>query len=128
MHDGQAGETVLLRRNDGFEFETDAAVPLGAWIRLLACGSMTADPELDAWLALHGGSDGFPPDVTALRRRRDRPAGPPVTAVMDELVSHESGVRLRTYRHDAWETRATCVYVHGGAFVFGDLDSHDRGA
>lgn len=87
---------------------------------------MTADPELDAWLVLHGGSSGFPPDVTALRRRRDRPAGPPVTAVTDELLSQESGIRLRNYRHDARESRATCVYVHGGAFVFGDLDSHDR--
>ncbi|GAB4057625.1 alpha/beta hydrolase [Catellatospora paridis] len=68
------------------------------------------------------------PDLTELReqirlRAGTRPAGPPLARVRD-LVG-PGGLALRHYRPvDA--DRPLLVYVHGGGWVIGDLDTHDR--
>lgn len=87
-----------------------------------------ADLELEAWLTDIAGHESSAPSIAQLREKRSRPSGPDIPLVRDLVVSAEDGIRVpvRAYRHDTVQTRATCVYVHGGAFVFGDLDSHDR--
>lgn len=87
-----------------------------------------ADRELEAWLADMAGQESRAPSIAQLREKRSRPSGPDIRLVRDLVVSAEDEIRVpvREYRHSTAQTRATCVYVHGGAFVFGDLDSHDR--
>ncbi|GAA1852863.1 alpha/beta hydrolase [Myceligenerans crystallogenes] len=87
-----------------------------------------ADPELEAWLAGLQGQEPGAPSTAQLREKRSRPGGPEIPLVHDLLLpsGDDTAVPVRAYRHDTGTTRATCVYVHGGAFVFGDLDSHDR--
>lgn len=68
------------------------------------------------------------PDVSELRessRRRaaGRPHGPALTHVED--LHGPNGLPLRRYRPSE-ETRPLVVFAHGGAFVIGDLDTHDR--
>ncbi|WP_250572902.1 alpha/beta hydrolase [Nonomuraea sediminis] len=68
------------------------------------------------------------PDLGELRRgvierRALRPKGPEVVRVED--VEGPGGVRLRHY-FPAEERRPLVVFLHGGAFVICDLDSHDR--
>lgn len=87
-----------------------------------------ADPELGAWLTAIAQQEYSAPSIPQLRAKRARPSRPDIPTVRDLVLAADDGARIpvRTYRHDATNTRATCVYVHGGAFVFGDLDSHDR--
>lgn len=87
-----------------------------------------ADPELETWLAGIAGLEYSAPSIVQLREKRNRPSGPEISVVYDQVLSAGDGapVPVRAYRHGTGQTRATCVYVHGGAFVFGDLDSHDR--
>ncbi|QEV99577.1 alpha/beta hydrolase [Microbacterium caowuchunii] len=87
-----------------------------------------ADPELADWLASIQSQEYAAPSISRAREKRSRPAGPEISVVRDEVLAAENAVPVpvRVYRHDAEKTRTTCVYVHGGAFVFGDLDSHDR--
>nr|BFE61334.1 hypothetical protein GCM10020063_058600 [Dactylosporangium thailandense] len=54
----------------------------------------------------------------AAQRARERPPGPSV-AVEDRVAGH---VPVRVYRQ---EGRTRIVYLHGGGFVLGDLDTHD---
>ncbi|MEV1170405.1 alpha/beta hydrolase [Nonomuraea sp. NPDC049784] len=68
------------------------------------------------------------PDVAELRegtRRRaaDRPQGPALTHVED--LHGPDGLPLRHYRPSE-EARPLMVFAHGGAFIIGDLDTHDR--
>ncbi|WP_218129107.1 alpha/beta hydrolase [Nonomuraea maritima] len=68
------------------------------------------------------------PDVTELRegsRRRaaDRPKGPELHSVED--VRGPDGIPVRHYR-PAEQPRPLVVFAHGGGFVLGDLDTHDR--
>lgn len=68
------------------------------------------------------------PDLGELRRgvierRGLRPKGPEVVRVED--VEGPGGLRLRHY-FPAEERRPLVVFLHGGAFVICDLDSHDR--
>lgn len=58
-----------------------------------------------------------------LRAPRERPPGPSLEVV--EEVEGPSGLRLRRYRHSA-QPLPRLVYLHGGGWVMGDLDSHDR--
>jgi acetyl esterase len=51
-----------------------------------------------------------------------RPRGPELAEVKD-LVT-DDGLSARLYR-PARELRPAVLYLHGGGFVFGDLDSHD---
>jgi acetyl esterase/lipase len=73
----------------------------------------------------------MPLDVTALRaasqaRARDRPRGPELDRVEDLILPDTPAVRARRYRADAATARPTLVYLHGGMWVLGSLQSHDR--
>ncbi|WP_218004426.1 alpha/beta hydrolase [Microtetraspora niveoalba] len=68
------------------------------------------------------------PDLSELRegaRRRmeTRPRGPELARVED--LRGPGGLPLRRYRPSD-EERPLMVFAHGGAFVMGDLDTHDR--
>ncbi|WP_079189569.1 alpha/beta hydrolase [Actinacidiphila paucisporea] len=71
----------------------------------------------------------LPPDfLTQLRdgareRRRDRPKGPEMAAVED--LTGPGGVPVRRYRPGG-DGLPLLVFLHGGGFVFCDLDTHDR--
>jgi acetyl esterase len=70
-------------------------------------------------------------DVLAMReqsRRRasDRPRGPELPVVDDVIVPDTPGVRARHYRPDAAARRPLLVYLHGGFWVMGNLETHDR--
>ncbi|MFI6817712.1 alpha/beta hydrolase [Nonomuraea sp. NPDC050328] len=62
-------------------------------------------------------------DLNALRAPRTRAPGPALPHVSD--LTGPGGLRLRHYR-PADEPRPLMVFLHGGAFILGDLDSHDR--
>lgn len=69
-------------------------------------------------------------DVAALRaasraRAAARPGGPELHTVADLIVPDTPGVRARRYRPSA-EPRPLLVYLHGGLWVLGDLETHDR--
>jgi acetyl esterase/lipase len=69
-------------------------------------------------------------DVAAMRaaareRARARPPGPRLPVVADIPPGREVGVALRLYR-PALGRRPLTVYVHGGGWVIGDLETHDR--
>lgn len=74
----------------------------------------------------------MPLDVPALRaasqaRARDRPRGPELDRVEDLILPDTPAVRARRYRVDAdGEPRPALVFLHGGMWVLGDLQSHDR--
>jgi acetyl esterase len=87
---------------------------------------MIADAELAAWVESVRDSAPDLPTVAELRRDRLRSAGPHMALVRDEHLPGERGIGVRSYRHDPQRHRPTCVYVHGGGFVFGGLASHDR--
>lgn len=55
-------------------------------------------------------------------RVSSRPRGPELAEVRDLLTG--DGLPARLYR-PARELRPAVLYLHGGGFVFGDLDSHD---
>lgn len=70
-------------------------------------------------------------DVPALRaaslaRARDRPRGPDLAAVSDLILPDTPGVRARRYRPALDEPRPLLVYLHGGMWIVGGLESHDR--
>jgi acetyl esterase len=74
-----------------------------------------------------------PFDVAALRaashaRALARPRGPELHAVNDLIVPDTPGVRARRYRPSADEAegRPLLVFLHGGMWVLGDLETHDR--
>jgi acetyl esterase len=69
-------------------------------------------------------------DVLAMRaesreRAAGRPPGPELPAVDDVIVPDTPGVRARHYRPDAERRRPLLVYLHGGFWVIGGLQSHD---
>jgi acetyl esterase len=69
-------------------------------------------------------------DVAALRaasraRAADRPRGPELLRVADAIVPDTPGVRARHYRARE-ERRPLLVYLHGGMWVLGDLETHDQ--
>ncbi|MEV6966093.1 alpha/beta hydrolase [Hamadaea sp. NPDC051192] len=88
-----------------------------------------ADAELAAWLAAFRENPGPPARTTgaaAIRsgqrqRAASRPPGPDLAEVADRNIDE---VAVRVYRPA--ESRATIVYAHGGMWVIGDLESHDR--
>jgi acetyl esterase len=71
-----------------------------------------------------------PLDVAALRadsrtRTAARPDGPKLYAVTDTVVPSTPFVRARHYR-PVPEPRPLLVFLHGGMWILGDLESHDR--
>lgn len=73
-------------------------------------------------------SDGTPEQGRAMLRafagveRRDPAALPPMASIEETRVG---GVRARVYRARPGDSVPTVVYLHGGGFVIGDLDTHD---
>lgn len=104
------------------EEETIAAAALGG-----------ADEQLDAWLTILR-EDPAPParelgaaglrEITRERARETSP-GPPLHSVEDLDVPGDSPLAGRLYRPDPGP-RPLTIFIHGGGFVFGSLDSHDR--
>jgi acetyl esterase len=70
-------------------------------------------------------------DVPALRaasleRARNRPRGPELAAVTDLILPDTPGVRARRYRPSLDVPRPLLVFLHGGMWIVGGLESHDR--
>ncbi|MDM7988992.1 alpha/beta hydrolase [Arthrobacter sp. zg-Y877] len=87
-----------------------------------------ADPQLAAWLQEVRRGEAEEPSlerIRQLRLPRPRPAGPDVDQVRDVLVPSRVPVPCRLYRSST-EPQPVTVFVHGGGFVFGGLESHDR--
>jgi acetyl esterase/lipase len=78
---------------------------------------------------------GFPPATTVAEQRRQwtvytqalsRPAPPEVTVRDMSIPAAEVSVPVRIYRHVKASAKQPCiVYLHGGGFMLGDLDSSD---
>ncbi len=84
-----------------------------------------ADDALAAWIEEVRRTPPAPLDVAALRRPRERPRGPELDRVEDLLAPGDPPVPVRLYRPGP-QPLPLVVFVHGGGFVFGDLESHDR--
>jgi acetyl esterase len=61
----------------------------------------------------------------AQRRAASRPKGPALALVRDLTGPAPEELSVRLYR-PTFEPRPLVVFLHGGGFVMGDLDSHDR--
>lgn len=90
---------------------------------------MPADRALAVWLAQARSTPTSLREVgaTELRaagreRARTRPPGPELESVEDDRLA--GGPALRRYRPAG--AKATIVFVHGGGWVLGDLETHDR--
>ena len=92
-----------------------------------------ADEGLARWVAevRQAAASGAPPNrvlgagplrEAARRRSASRPRGPGLARVTDMRTG--DGLPLRLYR-PVLAPRPLVVYLHGGGFVIGDLDSHD---
>ena len=93
---------------------------------------MTLHPEIAKVLAtLPAPADG-PLDALALRTAEDAQATPvedrlALHAVEDRTAHTPSGdVPVRLYRPDDEDAHGVLVYVHGGAFFLGSLETHDH--
>lgn len=89
--------------------------------------STVADTGLQQWLsAVRSESRTVTtPDLKSLRLPRTRGPGPDLYSVRNFEIPGQNMLPVRYYRPSK-EPRPLVVYVHGGAFVFGDLESHDR--
>ena len=92
--------------------------------------SALADRELESWITEvreNPGPSCAAVGVQALRadseaRAKSRVPGPELPIVKD--LSADTGLSLRLYRA-SHEEKPMVIYLHGGGFVFGDLNSHD---
>lgn len=91
---------------------------------------MQIDPEL--LLVIEARAATAPPagDLAAMRRDFSATGAalprPNIGAVSDHAVAGPGGpVPVRLYRPDDVATPALLIFIHGGGFLFGDLDSHD---
>lgn len=74
-----------------------------------------------------------PPSHVSLERIREaankamaRGPSPDVASIADiRLSDGEKGVPVRVYRPDRGSAESVIVFVHGGGFVWGSLDTHD---
>lgn len=84
-----------------------------------------ADPELRRWLDAVNATGAPPLSQTVEVRRvpRSRPSGPDLPVVVD--LAPRGLPRMRLYRPRPGGLPLV-LYAHGGFFVFGDLESHDR--
>ena len=60
--------------------------------------------------------------ASAQARTASRPRGPELPLVQNLRIDH--GLAVRLYR-PTLDLRPTVLYLHGGGFVMGDLESHD---
>ena len=84
-----------------------------------------ADRELERWIGEIRREPDVPLSVEELRAPRFRPKGPEVAAVTELIVGSALLCPGRLYSV-GMVGAPFVVYVHGGGFVFGDLESHDR--
>jgi acetyl esterase len=63
--------------------------------------------------------------AASARRAADRPRGPALASVVDHAAGPDGSVRARLYR-PVDDARPLLVYLHGGGWTLGDLESHDR--
>lgn len=95
------------------------------------------DPQARALLDLIA-ARGVPPVYTlsppqareayALRGRLTKPDPPPVAQLGEHRIEAAGGLRVREYRphtSDAPDALPALVYLHGGGWTIGDLDTHD---
>ena len=88
------------------------------------------DPDLARWLEDPRVALRVPTDLSAFRAGANgylaRAPRPDIHAVEDLEITGPGGpLALRVYRPAAGPDRAIVVFLHGGAFVFGNLDTHD---
>jgi acetyl esterase len=91
-----------------------------------------ADPELTTFIAdfnalnLPSAAETGPDALRAgaLERVRSRPEGPELHSV-DDVTLGSHGLTVRVYR-PRLDRSGVVVYFHGGGWVIGDLDTHDR--
>ncbi len=94
---------------------------------------MPVDPQFAPLLAM---SETAPPlsqvPLHLLRMGQPKPEGfepTPVGQVIDRTIPGPKGdIRIRIYRPHAQEGLPVLLFMHGGGFVLGDLDSHDEAA
>jgi len=95
------------------------------------------DPEMREVLRLSAGLPGFT-DIVARTPLERVPAlykagrahwnggAPPVEAVRDLQMAFDGReLRLRLYHPHPWLRLPVIVYLHGGGYIMGDLDTHD---
>ena len=87
--------------------------PLARWVRELRHGAAPASRSVGAEQLRE----------ESRKRTITRPRGPELPIVQDLATTRGTGLRL--YRPVA-APRPIVVFAHGGGFVIGDLDSHDR--
>lgn len=68
--------------------------------------------------------------IEMLRMPRPSPGEPtPVAQVIDETIPGPRGdIKIRIYRPHAEQGLPLLVFMHGGGFILGDLESHDEAA
>jgi len=91
---------------------------------------MQIDPEL--WAAIEARMAAASPGGDLAAMRRDFSAvgaalpRPEVGSISDHAAPGPSRpVPIRLYRPEGIETPPLLIFIHGGGFMFGDLDSHD---
>ncbi|HAY43208.1 MAG TPA: alpha/beta hydrolase [Micrococcaceae bacterium] len=86
-----------------------------------------ADAGLQQWLhTVHSvPKTAASPDLESLRMPRYRAPGPDLYSVRNFEIPSHKGIKVRYYQRRA-QPLPLVVYVHGGGFTFGDLESHDR--
>ncbi|QXQ10175.1 alpha/beta hydrolase [Paeniglutamicibacter sp. Y32M11] len=93
---------------------------------------MSIHPEIAKILAMIPAPDGSPLDPVAMRAGEAAHVGPladrlPMFKVEDINADTAAGqVPVRIYTPDAADSHGVLVYVHGGAFFLGSLDTHDH--
>jgi acetyl esterase len=94
--------------------------------------AMTLHPEIAKVLATLPAPPDGPLDPVAMRAAEDAMVPPvserlPLHRVQDTVVATEAGdVPVRVYTPTASESYGVIVYLHGGAFFLGSLDTHDH--
>ena len=92
---------------------------------------MPVHPKIAEFLSTLPPSDGSPPDLAGWRAQGEAHLPPleerlPVAAVEDITVSAaDREVPVRVYSPSAAEQFNILVYIHGGAFFSGSLETHD---
>ena len=92
---------------------------------------MPVDPQFIPMLEMF---EGGPPmseiPIPLLRMPRPKPEGfqpTPVAQVIDRTIPGPDGdIKIRIYRPHAEGIFPIVLFMHGGGFILGDLDSHDE--